>query len=96
MSATKENQIGNVAVYLSHETQRSVSVKLRKMKATKRFTASAIKNYRLSNTTYQVSFDTLEEAKQHVVSERELHPRSKKFNPIIVDTLTKESINGLY
>jgi len=53
---------------------------------TKRFTTTEIKNYRLSNTTKLVSFDTLEEAKSHVEKERELHPRSKKFNPFVIDT----------
>ena len=62
------------------------------MKATvKRFTTTAIKNYRLSNTTYAVSFDTIEEARQHVEKEREMHPRSKKFNPIVTDTLEKKN-----
>ena len=62
------------------------------MKATvKRFTTTAIKNYRLSNTTHAVSFDTIEEAKQHVSEQRQLHPRSKKFNPIVIDTVEKKT-----
>ena len=67
--------------------------KQNKMKATvKRFTTTAIKNYRLSNTTCTVSFDTIEEAKSHVESERQLHPRSKKFNPVVLDTVEKKYI----
>lgn len=57
------------------------------MKASKRFTASEIVTYRLSNSTRQVSFDTIEEAQAHVEKERRLHPRSKKFNPIVMDTI---------
>lgn len=58
------------------------------MKAkTKRFTAIEIVTYRLSNSTKVVSFDTLEEAVEHVAKQRELHPRSKKFNPCIKDTI---------
>ena len=56
------------------------------MKATKRFTATEIVTYRLSSSIKVVSFDTLEEAIAHVTKERELHPRSKKFNPCIKDT----------
>ena len=66
------------------------------MKATKRFTATEIVTYRLSNSTKVVSFDTLEEAVAHVKKERELHPRSKKFNPNIFDTVEKKTVNGLY
>lgn len=74
---------------LNHTKQQ----KQNKMKATvKRFTTTAIKNYRLSNTTYSVSFDTIEEAKSHVESERKLHSRSKKFNPIVHDTVEKKYI----
>ena len=60
------------------------------MKAIKRFTASEIVVYRLSSSTKVVSFDTLEEAIVHVTKERELHPRSKKFNPCIKDTVDKK------
>ena len=66
------------------------------MKATKRFTTSEIVTYRLSNATKQVSFDTLEEAVEHVKKERDLHPRSKKFNAQIIDTVEKKSYNGLH
>ena len=61
------------------------------MKTTKRFTASEIVTYRLSNTVKQVSFDTIEEAQAHVEKERELHPRSKKFNPTVIDTVERKS-----
>ena len=68
------------------------------MKATKRFTAIEIVTYRLSNSTKVVSFDTLEDAIAHVTKEKELHPRSKKFNPCIKDTVEKKVyhyINGI-
>lgn len=68
------------------------------MKATKRFTATEIVTYRLSNSIKVVSFDTLDEAVEHVKKQRELHPRSKKFNPCIKDTTEKKVyhyINGL-
>ena len=61
------------------------------MKTTKRFQTTGIKNYRLSNATYQVSFDTFEEAVKFVENEREKHPRSKKFNPFIRDNEKKVS-----
>lgn len=66
------------------------------MKATKRFTAIEIVTYRLSNSTKVVSFDTLEEAAAHVKKQRDLHPRSKKFNARIFDTIEKKSYNGLH
>lgn len=66
------------------------------MEATKRFTASEIVTYRLSNSTKGVSFDTLEEAVSHVKNEKNLHPRSKKFNPMIKDSVEKKYYNGLY
>ena len=65
------------------------------MKTNKRFSATEITTYRLSNSTKNVSFDTLEEAIAHVKKERELHPRSKKFNPFITDNEMKTRINGL-
>ena len=64
--------------------------KLAIMKNYKRFSTTEIVTYRLSNSTRVVLFDTLEEAKAHVEKERELHPRSKKFNPYITDTLEKK------
>lgn len=66
--------------------------KINIMKTTKRFQTTGIKTYRLSNATYSISFDTLEEATEFVNSEREAHPRSKKFNPMIWDSQEKKSI----
>ena len=63
-------------------------------KENKRFRTTIIKTYRLSNTTSVVSFDTLEEAIKHVKNERELHPRSKKFNKFIIDTVNNIRINA--
>ena len=65
------------------------------MKATKRFTTTEIVVYRLSNSIKKVSFDSLDEAAEHVKKQRELHPRSKKFNARIFDTIEKKSYNGL-
>jgi len=61
------------------------------MKATKRFTTTEIATYRKSNSTRIVSFDTIEEAQSHVEKERELHPRSKKFNATVIDTVEKKA-----
>ena len=72
------------------------TVNLQNMSATKRFTTTEIVTYRLSNRTKVVSFDTIEEAKAHVCNEKNLHPRSKKFNSMIFDTVEKIRINGLY
>lgn len=63
------------------------------MKAQKRFQTTGIKNYRLSNSTYQISFDTIEEAKSFIEKEKEEHPRSKKFNAYIFDTKDKRFIH---
>ena len=63
------------------------------MKTTKRFTATGIVTYRLSNSIKTVGFDTLKDALDHVLRERELHPRSKKFNPFIRDTKENKSIH---
>ena len=62
------------------------------MKATKRFSASEIVTYRLSNSTRLVYFDTIEEAKAHIEKERKLHPRSKKFSTRIFDTVEKKYV----
>ena len=59
----------------------------------KRFTTTGIKVYRLSNSTYQISFDTIDEAKEFVEEEKEKHPRSKKFNPLIWDSKERKTIN---
>ena len=61
------------------------------MKTTKRFQTTGIKTYRLSNTTYSVSFDTIEEAREFIENEREEHPRSKKLNPYIFDSVKKKN-----
>lgn len=58
----------------------------------KRYQITVIVTYRKSNTTKQVTFDTLEEAREAVKNERKLHPRSKKFNPCIIDLQEKRSI----
>lgn len=59
----------------------------------KRFTTTGIKVYRLSNSTYQISFDTIEEAKSFIEKEKEEHPRSKKFNPLIWDSKERKTIH---
>lgn len=51
-----------------------------------------IVTYRLSNTTRRVYFDEFEDAKDLVEAERELHPRSKKFNPFVFDNLENKKI----
>ena len=65
-------------------------------KKNKRFTTTGIKVYRLSNSTYQISFDTIEEAKSFIEKEKEEHPRSKKFNPLIWDSKERKTINYKY
>lgn len=64
------------------------------MKATakKRYQITVIVSYRNSSTVKQVTFDDLEEAKAAVRNERKLHPRSKKFNPCIIDLHEVRSI----
>ena len=63
------------------------------MKKEKRFSTTGIKTYRLSNTTYGISFDTIEEAKSFIENERNEHPRSKKFNPYIFDNFERRRIH---
>lgn len=63
------------------------------MATQKRFTTTAIKVYSQSNRAYEVSFDTLEEAIAHVKHEKLLHPRSKKFNPMVRDTEAEKGSN---
>ena len=58
----------------------------------KRFRTTEIVTYRKSNSTKVVSFDTIEEATAHVYKEKQLHPRSKKFNPIVFDSVEKKSV----
>ena len=62
----------------------------------KRFSTTGIKTYRLSNTTYQISFDTIEEVKNFIEKEKEEHPRSKKFNPYIWDSKERRSTHYKY
>ena len=66
------------------------------MTTEKRFSTTGIKTYRLSNTTYGISFDTIEEAKSFIEKERNEHPRSKKFNPYIWDNQEQRSIHYKY
>ena len=66
------------------------------MKAQKRFQTTGIKVYRLSNSTYQISFETIEEAKSFIEKEKEEHPRSKKFNPLIWDSKERKTIHYKY
>lgn len=61
------------------------------MKTTKRFTTTEIAVYRKSNAVKNVSFDTIEEAIAHVEKERRLHPRSRKFNPSVTDTVERKT-----
>ena len=61
------------------------------MKATKRFSTTKIVAYTQGNAIVTVSFDTLQEAIDHVIRENELHPRSKKVNNNITDKNQKKS-----
>jgi hypothetical protein len=63
------------------------------MKTTeKRFQTTVIVTYSRSNTTRRVSFDTLEEAKKVVEEQRIKHPRTKKFNGCVYDSVERRSI----
>lgn len=63
------------------------------MKTTeKRFQTTVIVTYRKSNTTRRVSFDTFEEAKSVVEEQRIKHPRSRKFNGYVFDSVERKSI----
>ena len=63
------------------------------MKTTdKRFQTTVIVTYRKSNTTRKVSFDTFEEAKAVVEEQRQKHPRSKKFNAYVFDSVERRKI----
>lgn len=61
-------------------------------KKDKRFQTTVIVTYSRSNTTRNVSFDTFEEAKSVVEEQRQKHPRSKKFNGYVFDSVEKKSI----
>ena len=61
-------------------------------KQDKRFQTTVIVTYSRSNTTRKVSFDTFEEAKAVVEEQRKKHPRSKKFNGYVFDSVEKKNI----
>ncbi len=61
-------------------------------KQDKRFQTTVIVTYSRSNTTRKVSFDTFEEAKAVVEEQRQKHPRSKKFNGYVFDSVEKKRI----
>ena len=58
----------------------------------KRYSTTMIVTYRKSNSTKVMYFDEFEDAKDLVEAERELHPRSKKFNPFVFDNLENKYI----
>lgn len=58
----------------------------------KRFQTTVIVTYSRSNTTRKVSFDTFTEAKAVVEEQRIKHPRSRKFNGYVFDSVEKKSI----
>lgn len=63
------------------------------MKTTeKRYQTTVIATYRKSNTTRKVSFDTFEEAKAVIEEQRIKHPRSKKFNGYVYDSVENKRI----
>jgi predicted DNA-binding WGR domain protein len=61
-------------------------------KKDKRFQTTVIVTYSRSNTTRRVSFDTFEEAKAVVEEQRKKHPRSKKFNGYVFDSVENKKI----
>jgi len=61
-------------------------------KQDKRFQTTVIVTYRKSNTTRKVSFDTFEEAKAVVEEQRKKHPRSKKLNEYVFDSVENKTI----
>ncbi len=61
-------------------------------KKDKRFQTTVIVTYSKSNTTRKVSFDTFEEAKAVVEEQRQKHPRSRKVNSYVFDSVEKKSI----
>ena len=61
-------------------------------KKDKRFQTTEIVDYNRSNIIRKVSFDTFEEAKAVVEEQRQKHPRSKKFNGYVYDSVEKKSI----
>jgi predicted DNA-binding WGR domain protein len=61
-------------------------------KQDKKFQTTVIVTYRKSNTTRKVSFDTFEEAKAVIEEQRKKHPRSKKFNGYVFDSVENKRI----
>ena len=61
-------------------------------KQEKRFQTTVIVTYSRSNTTRKVSFDTFEDAKAVVEEQRKKHPRSKKFNGYVFDSVERRNI----
>lgn len=55
------------------------------MKTIKRFSTLELVEYRKSNSTRTVYFDTLEEATQFAFEQKRLHPRSKKITGYVFD-----------
>ena len=62
------------------------------MTTEKRFKTTIIVAYSRSNTTRKVSFDTFAEAAEVVHEQRQRHPRSRKFNSYVFDSVEKKSI----
>lgn len=58
----------------------------------KRFSTLELVEYRMSNSTRIVYFDTLEEATQFAFEQKRLHPRSKKITGYVFDSVEKKSI----
>ena len=58
----------------------------------KRYQTTVIVTYRKSNTIRKVSFDTFDEAKAVIEEQRQKHPRSKKFNGYVFDSVEKKRI----
>ena len=61
-------------------------------KQEKRYQTTVIVVYSRSNTTRKVSFDTFKEAKAVVEEQRKKHPRSKKFNSYVWDSVERKNI----
>lgn len=63
------------------------------MKAIKKqFSTLELVEYRLSNSTRIVYFDTLEEATTFALVQKRLHPRTKKLNGYVKDNVSNKSI----
>lgn len=57
----------------------------------KRFRTLELVTYRKSNTTKEVSFDTLEEALAFATEQHNKHPRTKKLNGSV-----RDAVEGTY